>query len=483
MYFSDFFGVTPEEIERYGAFNISLISDLPLFVDPFLLFNSRKREYQRLHEEVIDYLRFLKAESAEGLSDARLKRLFTFPEVKQNWFGFSLVGNKGRGPGLKFARSLNQNLETVFNNFGEEGLTKGAHLEKVCLLEEGVGKDHVSDFATNLIKSFLCEYTERFAKKHIDPSLLARFSVNRAEFVESTKSWKAKEYVLPRFEGDFVLLTPIDMLTKDEAWISRHELIEDFSRIASALPNDQLRDQVERYLAEQLPEEPTKEETQKVVEAVLRRFPEVIDYYIADKEDQGDAAVAQSLRRVAETHQLFVEQVTRFIVQLFKKTRFYREDLNSHEAARRRVEYLKKVIEDKDGYRVFYLGDKPIKREHDLQVLFKLTWFASVMDVNAEVNNGRGPADFVVSRGSDDKTLVEFKLAGNTKLKQNLKAQTQVYESAAEPTHATLKVILFFSDAELSKVRRILKELKLEGDANVILIDARPNKPSGSVAR
>jgi len=37
LYFSDFFEVSPEVIEKYGAFNPSLINDLPLFIDPFLL--------------------------------------------------------------------------------------------------------------------------------------------------------------------------------------------------------------------------------------------------------------------------------------------------------------------------------------------------------------------------------------------------------------------------------------------------------------
>ena len=42
VYFSDFFNVNPDVIEKYGAFNISLINDFPLFIDPFLLFNSNK---------------------------------------------------------------------------------------------------------------------------------------------------------------------------------------------------------------------------------------------------------------------------------------------------------------------------------------------------------------------------------------------------------------------------------------------------------
>lgn len=47
LYFSDIFGVTPEEAEAYGSFNVSLATDLPLFIDPFLLFNSPMPEYQK----------------------------------------------------------------------------------------------------------------------------------------------------------------------------------------------------------------------------------------------------------------------------------------------------------------------------------------------------------------------------------------------------------------------------------------------------
>jgi hypothetical protein len=57
IYFSDVFEIEPEELESYGAFNISLVNDLPLFIDPFLLFNSRKPEYKALHADMIRYLR------------------------------------------------------------------------------------------------------------------------------------------------------------------------------------------------------------------------------------------------------------------------------------------------------------------------------------------------------------------------------------------------------------------------------------------
>ena len=81
-----------------------------------------------------------------------------------------------------------------------------------------------------------------------------------------------------------------------------------------------------------------------------------------------------------------------------------------------RIHYLKDVIENKDGYRAFFAQGKPITKEVILQVMFLLTWFATESDVNREVNNGRGPVDFKISRGRKDSTVIEFKLAKSTSL-------------------------------------------------------------------
>ena len=105
IYFSDYFDISPELVEEHGAFDVSLINDLPLFVDPFLLFNSDNPTYQSLHEEIINYMRFLKEIALAGeVPLALIREWYTFPEVKQNWFGLSKVGNDGRGLGMDFCK-------------------------------------------------------------------------------------------------------------------------------------------------------------------------------------------------------------------------------------------------------------------------------------------------------------------------------------------------------------------------------------------
>lgn len=41
-YFSDVFEISKKSLDDYGAFSISLATDLPLFIDPFLLFHTQK---------------------------------------------------------------------------------------------------------------------------------------------------------------------------------------------------------------------------------------------------------------------------------------------------------------------------------------------------------------------------------------------------------------------------------------------------------
>ena len=170
IYFTDFFGVSEQVLGEYGAFNVSLINDLPLFVDPFLLFDSEDPIHRGLHEEIITYVKYLRDVSVQGeLGPAAMNTLFRFPEVRQNWLGFSRSGNQGSGLGADFATALHRNLNRVLRDFGNETLTTSSHLEKVCLLGNGVGRDHLSDFTTNLIKGYLLDYTQTFAQRNLAP--------------------------------------------------------------------------------------------------------------------------------------------------------------------------------------------------------------------------------------------------------------------------------------------------------------------------
>ncbi len=485
LYFSDAFDVSEEDLEKFGAFNISLVTDLPLFIDPFLLFNSDKPEYQELHDQMIRYLRFLRAKSeAEKINVALIKSWYCFSEVKQNWLGFCEQGNLGRGLGRDFADALNVNLVHVFRNFGKERITRGSHIEKLCLIKSGVGRDMISDFTTNLIKDYLLRFTEGFARKHIDADLRQRRSVSRARFDYSLERWMPGTYELPVFEGDYVILTPRDILTMDETWINRSDMIHRFEDIPATIDNDQLRAQINNYFYSVIPKkrEPTKEEYGRAISDTLSRFPAIIDYYIRMKEDTGDQAVANSAIKVSESDRLYIKQFGHLASLLYQYTAFYTVPGTTREETRQKIDFFKDVIENKGGHHIFYINGQPIRKEADLHILFRLVWHGTPSDVSREVDDGRGPADFKISRGSADKTIIEFKLASNPQLKRNMQKQVEIYKKASD-AKTGFKVVVFFTEEEEIRVRGVLQELGLLNNPNVILIDARQdNKPSASKA-
>lgn len=486
IYFSDFAGIPSRLLGKHGAFDVSLINDLPLFIDPFLLFNSTKPEYQALHGEILNYMKFLKGITLAGsASPALVRSLFSFPEVKQNWLGFSKSGNAGRGLGKDFAASLHTNFQTLFRNFGEEKISNSSHIEKLCLARDGIGRDMISDFTTNLIKGFLGRYTDDFARKYLEPHQVRRVTLSKVRFNYATKTWSPESFDLPFLNGDYILLTPKDSLTKDESWINRNDLYDRFIDIASSIPDDALRSQLNNYLQDVLPSDAkkNKEDFAAAVSQAILRYPEILDYYIKDKEENSEQAAPLSESKVEAAQKQFIVAVRSFVQDYLEPTGFYQQPKDTYEEAMKRVLFLKDVIENKGGHRIFYVNDEPIEHEADLQILYRLTWYATTSDITREANDGRGPVDFKASRGSGDKTLIEVKLAKNTHLERNLERQLKIYEKASDATQPSIKPIIYFTSEQLARVQRILQKLKLERDSSIILIDARAdNKSSGSKA-
>lgn len=483
LYFSQHFRVDPTVLDDYGAFDISVVSDLPLFVDPFLLFNSEKPEYRGLHEGILRYLLFLRDQASEDLDPALIDSWYRFKEVRQNWLGFTLFGNGGAGLGRDFALALHGALGQIFQNFGEETITRGSHLEKLCLIRPGVGRDNISDFTTNLIKGYLLDYTQTFASDHLRKEDCRVFAVERANFNYQTRTWMAGRYYLPRLGQDFVLLTPLDLLTRDETWISQPDMVRQFHLLPAAVSDAELRGQIEQYFKLQLGRRPTETQRRQAISHTIQRFPELIDRYIRLREDAGDRAESVSAQKVDETWQALVAQIRQAVTQLEADTDFY--DLpwqTSYRECLARVHFFKSFIEDNDGYRLLNRAGQPFSREEEVQLAFGLVWGGSELDANREVNNGRGPVDFKVSYGARDTSLIEFKLASNTQLKRNMEKQIAIYQKANR-TPSAVKAIVSYTEKDEMRAKRILAELGLANDESIVLIDARAdNKPSASKA-
>lgn len=198
----------------------------------------------------------------------------------------------------------------------------------------------------------------------------------------------------------------------------------------------------------------------------------LLDNYLDEEEEY--------LKTLTEWLDLQIERIELLCSPLPKQNGF--EEDNSYKEAHRRIGNLKTWIEEQNGY-IILPSDK-ITHEDYLQILFKgvNTIVGSSYRFDREVGNGRGYVDFIISKGSADGTLVEFKMASNSDLNSNLKHQVPVYKNSNQIDNA-ITVIFYFSKDEQERVISILEKQNRIDDKDIIMIDCSGNKPSASKVR
>jgi hypothetical protein len=132
-----------------------LDADLPLCIDPFLLYKSRRSELIAAHETLVGLFNEAFAAFRAGDSE-RAARLIYFPEVQEIRFGYARNSVAGRGMGTMLSRLV---IETLQGSpaLVERGLR---HVEELQLFSTGIAEDRISDLAANAIKQFLVSYTQ-----------------------------------------------------------------------------------------------------------------------------------------------------------------------------------------------------------------------------------------------------------------------------------------------------------------------------------
>ncbi|BDR75130.1 hypothetical protein N072000002_08050 [Clostridium tetani] len=457
-FFSDFFNVSRTIMKEYGAFDISLISDTPAFIDPFLLYSSKIEGYQKAHRDIIEYIKFLckKAEEAKTNPNV-LEEYYYFKEPKQNWLGYVQYGSCGYGLKNKFAEELCTNASSYINNFGHETITNSSHMEKLCLFSDGHGLDNVSDFTTCLIMPFLLDYTEKFSKKYLDDKYCKKQLVRRAYFDYKTEEWKDKEYYLPVFENDYVILVPEDILVKGENYISRKNFIEDLKYSRIVIEDIKFREHINEYIAEIIHNEFTNFELNEKINSLIRKYPQLIDYYIKSKENNSNQAIEDNKNLIREFDIIFNQNCNELIKLLKENTKFYDlEDINETSAILKRLSYLKCIIEKFDGNKCLYIDNRRIDTKL-LTILFNRVWFAG----RPKEGNNR----YI------DYTL-EFKTAFNSPI-GNVLANRYVNNNKKDKVR--ILCYIYFNDREHSMLTQKINDYGLSRNEKIIIIDAGKN--------
>jgi hypothetical protein len=161
--------VRPRLTEYYGVavsqadadFAIPFVEeDVPLYVDPFLLWKSVAQQDNALHTSILTSFNHFGQLYRTGSKDRAVDAVVRMSECAEVGLGHAR-NKKGRRIGSDTAVSMLELFEQI-----PRVKTGGfAHFEEVQLYVDQISKDRISDFSCNLIKSFLIDYTIAMSKR------------------------------------------------------------------------------------------------------------------------------------------------------------------------------------------------------------------------------------------------------------------------------------------------------------------------------
>ena len=133
-----------------------LDEDIPLYVDPFLLWKSPSQMDNGLHATMIDSFNYIGYLANNGNKMEAINQLVLASECDAVGMGSSKT-RKGR----RIGEAVANEIVSLFEKIPQLKASGISHIEEIQLLVDKVAKDRISDLACNFISSFLIDYTQQ----------------------------------------------------------------------------------------------------------------------------------------------------------------------------------------------------------------------------------------------------------------------------------------------------------------------------------
>lgn len=473
MRFSEAFGVTRSPQDDW--FDPHLTVDTKLFLDPMLLLQDTP-EWGMAHEEILSHFTYCyelvaKATSPGSISGKAARILLTFPEPPEFGLGYTAASTSGSGGGRGTASGMAGGIAIAI----AAGLTKPEHIEEIGILNTGIGPDTISDAVCNILKSRFIRYTQDVCKRHSIPT--QTHLVKNASVSPQHARWQALQVELPSnpTNGKPIILVPerflasLPVLNADD-WFDSHF-------------NDDLRTQLNIAVGK------------KVAKADIVKFarlhPDRVQSWAASetaRRDHSGYDFAEDPKGVAQWDKLPVVYAQNNPLGSFAKPT---DQQSLSQLVKQILQTFKRFVEEQRGWSLLFNSDKSEKPEEAAQLLFlgMAQHYLRLYDVelDREVELGRGPVDFKVSSGAKIRLLIELKKVHNGKFWNGLEAQLPSYLASDAATEGWF-VAIRYRDASSSADR--VKSLpgvaaKLSAETgktfSPLVIDARPKKSASNL--
>lgn len=422
--FSEEFNIEKEDIVKLGVFDVILDVDTRVFIDPALLvlvgapeFQTAKEEIEKHFSNIITLLSHSK--KVEDMYWKRADALLKFKELSGTCFGYSQKGTGGNAIGP----ILRTNILKTIKELIEEGETDPTLFELLGVFQENIGCDRVSDLVTFILAPHIFSYTNRV--------------VSSLDIMSVTTTYKNVSYgtCVNPYNGKPLMLLPADILSP----LPVAESFDDIDFICRE--NQRVRDEINSYFELGNKKKLSKSDILSYMhrsktfrDAILSAYKTLpVQPYNFDMDPAGEYVWLGAAKEYTEKFPLELSgQILNKASDVFTIVNII-------------CQKFKNLIENNGLYSLLYDDKRSPKHERAEQLLFfgiaDSYCFANNIDLSREINNGRGPVDFKLSRGALDKIVVEVKLTSNNQLKHGIETQLPIYMKQ-EKTYRAIYLII-----------------------------------------
>ncbi len=166
-----------------------LDDDIPLYVDPFLLWKSPSLVDKSLHTAVVSSFNHLGSLVKAGKELEATQALIKMSECSEA--GLGSARNK---QGLRIGHQTATQILSLFSSIPQVKQGGFDHIEAIQLFVDHVAKDRISDLTCSLLKSYLIDYTMDQCEKREIPTV----DVNIGDVYDyGTQAFKSEKLKLP----------------------------------------------------------------------------------------------------------------------------------------------------------------------------------------------------------------------------------------------------------------------------------------------
>lgn len=422
--FSEQFNVPSSALESTGVFDVILDVDTRVFIDPALLDLCTEPEFVCARSKVEGYfsniITLLRHSKRNGdMYWRRADRLLTFKELSGTCFGYSQNGTGGNAIGEVLRDAILNTIKELMT----EGETDPVLFELLGVFQEGIGCDRVSDLITFILREDILQYTQRVVMLAGIPTITVHCGTQQYLTCRNPHNEKP------------LLLLPSTILSP----LPIADDFDDINRICQE--NERVRQEINAYFDLGKKNKLHKSQILSLMHRSLSfRSALVTAYktipknaYDFSSDPAGEYAWLAAAR----------EYVSEYPLALTDLPLETTDDVLS--IARVICNRFKSLVEDNGLSKLLYDSTGAPKHESAAQLLFfgiaDSYCNANNIDLTKEGNNGRGPVDFKLSHGSNDKVVVETKLTSNSQLRHGIEIQLPIYMKQEKTKQAIYLII------------------------------------------